>query len=707
MAGKPARLDSALDTAVKPTADLRTGRASVVVRRIRRCPVGAEPDAILAPVRQGVTTVSPAVDDPDEGPGAERGATEGHAAQAPAAAEDLGDAAEPVWTRAGGRTASADGALPAVVAVAVYVALAVLVFWHVWSSDPTTVSESGGDPYASMWFLRWFPWAVLHGHNPFYSGSANAPFGLNLLVNTSTLLVGALLSPVTLLVGPVAAFNTAITGALAGSATAGYFFVARFVRWRFAAFVGGLLYGFGPYEMARSAGHLNLAFVALPPVIMLMVHEIVVRQRGRPGRWGCALGLLLVAQFFVATEVLVTTVMVAALAVVVTAVVGRRRIRSHLRFALVGASWAVGVAAVLLAYPVWFAVAGPAHVHGAVQLVPQAYRADLLGPVVPDANQLFAPTGAARLAAHFANGPTENGSYLGVTLLVVVVVGTIAMWRRSPVVRVAAVTALAAFLLSLGGGLTVTGTPSSLASGLPLPERLFDKVPLLENLIPARFSLYVGLFAALVLGVVLDAARDSLTSGVTHRHARGRFRRRGAAAAWVLPGAIAVAALLPLAPQVPRTNVAPLRTPAYFTKAVFRLPRSSTVVFYPYPVASTLDAQAWQAVADLHVRMAGGRFLVPEPPAGRVGFWPTLGYTRPTLTAFTLNALYLGEPPPLTPSLRARLLDQWRTWHVTEVVAFPGRSPTPASAVSFFSAVLNSRPRPAPGGAETWRVVSR
>jgi len=399
---------------------------------------------------------------------------------------------------------------PTALTIGIYAVLAIAIFWHVWSTHPTTVSQGGGDQFSSMWFLEWVPFSLLHGHNPFFSNFANYPFGVNLLTNTSSLFLGVLVSPVTLIWGPIAAFNTVITLALAASATAGYFFVRRWVKWRFAAFVAGLLYGFGPYEIAQSAGHTNLTFVVFPPLIFLVLHEIVVRQKGSARTWGVVLGLLLTAQFFVATEVFASTLVVGAICVVIVAVLGHNHVRALLHYLLVGVGWAAGVGAILLSYPVWFAVKGPGHISGPIQLVPQGYRADLLGPVIPDANQHFAPQHLAQIASHFANSTTENGSYLGVTLLAVLAAGTVALWRRSAVVRVVAIAGIAAFIISLGAGLVVKSNPPAAISGFPLPERIFTKLPLLSNTIPVRYSLYVELFAALLLGLVLDALHDVL-----------------------------------------------------------------------------------------------------------------------------------------------------------------------------------------------------
>jgi len=591
-----------------------------------------------------------------------------------------------------------------VAAVAVYVVLAVALFWPVWSTSPSTVSEVGGDQFATMWFLQWAPHSLLHGLNPFFSGLANHPFGVNLLTNTSVLLLGWVATPVTLLWGPIASFNVLMTLALPASATAGYFFARRWVAWWPAAFAAGLLYGFSPYEISQSSGHLNLTFVVIPPLVFLVLHDLAVRQRGRAGRSGVVLGLLVTAQFFVSSEVLASTIVVGTVALVVTAYFGRRQVRQRVRYFAVGAGWAAATAVVLLAYPLWFALRGPGSIGGAIQLRPQGYRADLLGPVVPDSLQRLAPHHLATVADHFANSVAENGSYLGVTLLVVLLVGVVVLWREEVVVRVAAITGGAAFVISLGAGLVVDTDPPSSASGFPLPERIFTKLPVLANTIPVRYSVYTVLFAALLFAVVLDRLHGYLSRRPLHPHrhtARADHDRRVVAVA--APVVVAVLALFLLYPAAPPAGIGPVGIPAYFTSPELSdIPSGSVAIIYPYPSSVTPNAQGWQAVAKLRFAMPGGYFLVPAGPARHVAFSRALSYTRGTLTARVLTRLASGRLPHETPALRTSLRSQWRGWGVDSLVAFPEGESDPATVLQFLTWVVGRPPTTGVGGAYLW-----
>ena len=599
------------------------------------------------------------------------------------------DPVRPDGSAAGGRHRSS--AWAACLVVASYLALSIASYWSAWSTSPTTHMQLGGDQFATVWFLRWIPFSLTHGHNPFFTIFGNYPFGVNLLTNTSVPLLGLVGSPVTLLFGPIATYNFWCTAALAGSATAGYFFARRWTTWRPAAWVCGLLYGFSPYQIAQShGGHLNLTFVVLPPLILLATHDVLVRRQRTPPTAGVVLGLLVVAQFFVSSEVLASTLVVDAVCIIAVLVMGRRSVRAHLRPALVGVAWAAGVSAVLLTYPVWSALRGPGHINGPIQLVPQAYRADLLGPVVPNAFVWLAPAGLVRIADGFANSTAENGSYLGITLLITLAVGAVVLWRRSDVARTAVIGGIAAFVLSLGGWLVVRHPPGAIVSGLPLPERLFARLPLLANTIPVRYSLYVALFAGLLLALVLDRLHATVA---TRSASAGRSPSASAVLAGAVPLALALVCLVPLAPDLPLPGFADPDTPAYFTSPLLgATPAGSVSILYPYPSSAAPEGELWQAVSGMHFKSPGGYFLVRDGPGHTIGFSPVVSYGADTLTATVLIQLHAGTPPPETPQLRTALLAQFRSWNVRSLVASFESEPRPDGALQFLTWLVGRPP---------------
>ena len=588
-------------------------------------------------------------------------------------------------------------AWPTLVVVASYLACAVVGFSHVWS-HPTSqlVGIGASDPARMIWFLAWFPFALGHLLNPFVTTWANAPYGVNVLGDTSQPLLGVLASPVTVLFGPIASFNVLMTLAFATSATAGYTLARRVTSWRPAAFACGLLYGFSPYMVAQgSVGHLNLVFIPLPPLIFLVLDDLLVRQSGRPVRLGCWLGLLVIAQYFISSEVLASTAIVAVGGVVLLALLNWRSVAGRLRVAVIGLGVATALAALVLAYPVWSMLDGPQHIVGAVQLHPQQFRSDLVAPVVPDPLQAISPASLRRVSAHFESGDVpENGSYLGVTLLAVLAVGTIVLWRRR-IVRFAALMMVATFVLSLGSRLVISGTPDPDGiSGLRIPEAILDRLPLVKNAQPSRFSLYVVLFAGLLLAVILDELWRAL---------RRRAWRPPGSAPWWSGAACALVGVVALVPLVPAWPYASGDTaiPTYFTTdAVDAVPPGSTVLLYPYPgwgVDGSL-AMVWQASAGIRFRSAGGYFLVPQ--AGT----RTVTYQRDTLTSEVLANLYTQGVPELTTALRAGLRKELASWQVRTVLAVPA-GVDPAGSITFFTWLIG-RPPTVSHGIDAWYDIT-
>jgi len=155
------------------------------------------------------------------------------------------------------------------------------------------------------WFLRWTPFAVGRRISPFFSDYLNHPDGINLMWNTWVPLPGLLLSPLTLTFGPVLTLNVLLTLAYGLSAWSAYLAIRRYVPNHGAAAVGGLVYGFSPVTIAHSH-HLNLILVFLLPWLLVLVDEILVRQRRSPTWLGVALGVVAAAQVLTGEELFAT-----------------------------------------------------------------------------------------------------------------------------------------------------------------------------------------------------------------------------------------------------------------------------------------------------------------------------------------------------------------------------------------------------------------
>src|SRR5579872_385392 len=160
----------------------------------------------------------------------------------------------PTRARAGGRGAAVTADLGV---LALLLGLSALLFLPAWRDPAHTVIGGHGDSEQSMWFLRWLPWAVTHGHNPLLTDHIGHPTGANLMWNSSQPLTALAAWPLTATGGPVLAYNAMLTLSLALSGWCAYLAIRRLVPGRAGALAGGLLYGFSPYMAAHATGHLD------------------------------------------------------------------------------------------------------------------------------------------------------------------------------------------------------------------------------------------------------------------------------------------------------------------------------------------------------------------------------------------------------------------------------------------------------------------
>jgi hypothetical protein len=551
-----------------------------------------------------------------------------------------------------------------VAAAVVYVVLGAVCWWHLWANGFGGAMASGSlDPGQNVWWLAWVPHALAHGQNPFFSEAMYFPAGVNVLANTSFLLVGLLLSPVTVVAGPQCAFAVAVVLAPALSALAACRVLGRYVRWAPAAFVGGLLYGFGPFLATDLRyAHLNLTVLVVPPLGVLALDRILVRRTGSPWRAGLWLGLLVVAEFFVSVEMLALGVVVAAVSSVVVAAARGRRFWEGSGYLWRAGATAVLVAGAALAYPTWWYLGGPRHFSGVVWGNMSPFSASLEAFVVPHGELP---------GVQFISG--GNGAYLGIPLLVVLCAALV-VWRRDRLLCFALGMAGVSAVLALGSTLHVGRS----STGVPLPAWPLLHLPLLSSAAANRFSAYTDLFAAWALALVLD-------------HVRGSVRGGGG---WVLALGVVAAGLVPgglVAPWPYATHV--LHQPAVLA-ALDRLPAGSVVREYPLASDTDADGLVWQAASGPSYAVTGGYAIVP----GRHGH---AAIAAPSdVMGIVFAAASLGRLPAV-PS--AALVDGVRAHAFgggVAAVAVVTPSPGGARLVALLSRALG--PPAATGGGALW-----
>jgi hypothetical protein len=566
---------------------------------------------------------------------------------------------------------------------------AVVLWWHAWIGGlGSTLTCACGDSGQQVWFVAWPAYALAHGHNPFFSSAVAVPGGVNLLDNTSSPLIGLVLAPVTWLWGPVVSTNLALTLAPALSAWAAWVACRRCTRWGPAAVVAGLLYGYSPFIVDNEAtGHLMLTLLVVPPLVLVVLDELLVRQRGDARRWGSALGLLVFVQFFISTEELALIALLVVAGILVAAICAPRVVRPRLRYAAQGLAVGTVVAVVLCALPAWFALEGPRRI---------------VGPPFPgiqiDGNRFFdlwnpgafaQPAGGLLRISGYEGSAGPTSAYLGVGVLGLVGVSLVLAWRR-PVVRVMAVLFLVATVLSLGPLLWTS--PGHLAAGQWLPWRLFANLPLFDRVAPQRLSALGDLFVAVLVAVALDELHVRLGARARRWRSVGAPRRRRdlrPATLGLLVTAVGLAALVPMwvTYDVPFAAHR-VSDPAVFARPSATIVPGAVVLAYPFPIDGQSEAMVWQAEEAMGFRLAGAYAKVPGP-SGRALIAGAPGSTVRLLADLSQGAE--GDRPTGTPGQVAQLRTALVGWGVDDVVVSDGGR-DPVFAAALFTAALGRLP---------------
>jgi hypothetical protein len=478
---------------------------------------------------------------------------------------------------------------PLVITPLVYLAGSLALHRRVLGSLSTaTTGWTSSDSHLFVWWLNWLPWSLLNGQNPLLTTYQHFPVGVNSMWNTTAPVLAALLSPVTLTAGPVAAYNI---GMILGPVVSGLALVLAlrpYVHRWFPRAVAGVLYGFSPFIVAHSSvGHLNLVWAVLPPVLLWAVHAVFIRPGSQPWRTGALLGLA----FAVQTGIYTQTVAFGAIVLVVVAAVlalryPHRIARRACSITKAGVA-CIGLYVVLCAYPLYLLLAGPARPRAPIR-DPVESGADAANLLVPTYLSRFQLRRTAGLAEQLNAHAGEQGGYIGLGLLVLLLVAVVTV-RRSAV-RITAAVGLVLVVLSLGVHLVVLDRNT----GVPLPWQILGQVPLVSEAEAVRLQIFIALCVAVIVALWLD-----------HLAEQGPNWWR-----WTATGATLVAAgtWLPSDAQ----QAVPATTPAFFVNAADYVPPSAVIETFPRISGRWVggaDPLLWQVVSGMAYRTTGGYFI--------------------------------------------------------------------------------------------------
>lgn len=431
-------------------------------------------------------------------------------------------------------------------ALVVYLVIAVFLTGDQILRAPTTrVVGSGPDVQIFVWGLRWWPYAIQHGLDPFVSRLTWPPAGVSTLWTTTVPGLALLVAPVTLGLGPVAAWNLLCVLAPATAGWAAFLLCRELDARARPALVGGLLFGFSAFEQSQGIAHLQItACAAVPLTARLFVR--LARHRTTGPRAAIGIAMIVAAQALISVEVL-TTMMVVGMVVLVVRLVVCRGLQREI--VVVARS---GFVAVLLSLPVTGLIVIEMVMRApSGELNPTAgYSLDLLNFVLPTREMLLGGAWARPVTSLFTGNLAEQDGYVGVPLVLLCATYLWTRWDHQRE-RTVAWSLLTTVLLSTGPQLRIAGRRM-----LPTPDAAFASAPFLGDALPDRFALYTALFVAIL-------AAWALSEATRHREWY-----------WVL-AALALLSLLPRLGTARTTQIAPrprIATPIRSGATVISLP---------------------------------------------------------------------------------------------------------------------------------------
>jgi hypothetical protein len=403
-----------------------------------------------------------------------------------------------LWSRGRAWAAARPRTVAKAAALLIYLLISLVYFWwpirghfrdHAISAPLEATQPDLGQ---ALWYLRWWPYALTHGLNPFVTYEIWHAHGYNTMWQVSIPGLALAAWPVTATLGVVAAYNTIIILSFTLTAWATFFLCYHLTSQIWPSLIGGYLFGYCGYMLSQGTGHPHL--IVLFP-IPITIYLAILRYEGRISRvlFLALTPLPLAFLFLVSLEEFALVALYAYLALGLWALFHWSAWRESLRVAIEG-SVAYLFAAVLLSPFLYYIVIG--YTTGVVHTT-GTYSSDLLGFFIP--TDVFWAFSKYFRAVPLAGGNlAERDSYIGLPLALLMLAFAYERWR-TPSGKFLAILALISFAFSLGPMLIVANVPTI---SIPIVAQAF-RAPILQKALPIRFALFLDLFGAIMAAVWL------------------------------------------------------------------------------------------------------------------------------------------------------------------------------------------------------------
>ncbi|HUC86981.1 MAG TPA: hypothetical protein VMR75_01455 [Candidatus Saccharimonadales bacterium] len=405
------------------------------------------------------------------------------------------------------------------------------------------------------------------------------PAGYNLAWTTSIPAVALIMTPVTLLLNANASFNILALLAPVLSATACFYLVHYVTKKFFPALVAGYVFGFSSYELGQLLGHLNLYLTFLIPLAILVFLLRIDRKLSKLA-YIALLSVITVGLFGTSIEIFTTFAVFAGLSIIIFYLVLGKAERKAIKSTLRDSCWSFVISLAILSPYLYFLIRGYGLQPGVLNS-PLIFSANLLNYVIPTPLTLIGSAHFSKISANFSGNFSETGAYLGIPLVLILAYYVIRSWRKNYVKALAAILVVL-IISSLGPRLHVSGA----AASIPLPWLLATHLPFLKFALPTRFTLYVSLVAAIMMGLWLS--------------------QEGSTSRTILKYLVALIAIVALLPNTSQYDWKTITVPPIFTKAVASryIKQDEAIAVLPY--GSDGSSMYYQYTSGMRFKQSGG-----------------------------------------------------------------------------------------------------
>ncbi|HUY70089.1 MAG TPA: hypothetical protein VMV00_00790 [Candidatus Baltobacteraceae bacterium] len=403
-----------------------------------------------------------------------------------------------------------------ILATAVYLLIALVMFYPITSHITSVTPGTGGDSYINLWSIWWVNYATFNLHTSIYfSNFIFWPFGVNLVYWTQTPLQALLTLPLQA-VNLIFAYNIMLFAGFAATGLGMYLLADYIVKNKYAAFIAGLIFTFSSVHIAQGLAHIDFIQLEWIPLFVFFALRTLNGYKSYFDILGMAACFALATLMGVIEESLMLLLVLILIIIAFLIYRNTRKLILSKNFAISMVLFLV-LAFIIGSWnfiPIIHSIGAPGGVataQGGNDIQHNMiWSTNLLSFFVPSFyNGIFyGLSGSAPVYnALYAPDPTERVAYVGFLAIILGLFGIYKNWKQS---RLWVAFAVIFGWLSLGPLLQI----GSDITGVPTLYYLYHFIPLL-NVIrePGRFNILLIMAVAVLAAFGVKSLLERMESG--------------------------------------------------------------------------------------------------------------------------------------------------------------------------------------------------